>query len=277
MKNSNLTENVKHMVEAHKFEIPVFSCMTNLKGFIKVLSKKIFTYNACLACDQQNFNNYKSLQNHMVDKLHVNINDEDIEEHLFRFYNLALITQMKDKEIKKSKTFKIIKIKLGQALKSGSKLKTVKEKESKEKAEGGEEDMDEEGWVTDEDDEELEQEEEVKTKTKEDVKKKVVKKDNDEEEDESDDDDTQPIEMPNGELLLSDGTIIGTKLYSVYYKQRVKIQKYQDQKSLFARNYEIMRHKKLQVRNSRHINTKLHKTNDLKYANTFKTRCQITC
>ena len=56
------------MNTTHHFEIPFKKCIKNTKGFIKVLSKKLFTYNACLTCDYQNFVTSKALQNHMVIK-----------------------------------------------------------------------------------------------------------------------------------------------------------------------------------------------------------------
>ena len=72
-----------------------------------------------------------------IDKAHVNVNDEDIEEHLFKFYSPALIAKQKDQLVTKNKTFKIIKIKLKQQLLSEKKVKpTKKTNEIKEENDG---------------------------------------------------------------------------------------------------------------------------------------------
>jgi len=65
-KNESITDNLKHMIDEHKFTVPMLSCLKNVKGLIQVIAKKIFTYKACVTCDIQTFNTYKSLQNHMV-------------------------------------------------------------------------------------------------------------------------------------------------------------------------------------------------------------------
>jgi len=71
------------MIEVHKLNVPFIFCIKNMKGLLKLLSKKIFKYNACLTCESQNFKNYKSLQNHMLDKQHTIINNEDLEEFFY--------------------------------------------------------------------------------------------------------------------------------------------------------------------------------------------------
>ena len=66
VKNESLESNILHMTQNHKFEIPMSSALKREKAFIRLLADKIFKYNACLTCDNQNFGNYRSLQNHMV-------------------------------------------------------------------------------------------------------------------------------------------------------------------------------------------------------------------
>lgn len=66
IKNTTLEQNIMHMIEVHKLDIPLNSAIKKIKGYIKLLAEKIFKYNACLYCDSQNFINYKALQNHMV-------------------------------------------------------------------------------------------------------------------------------------------------------------------------------------------------------------------
>ena len=35
------------------------------------------------------------------------------------------------------------------------------------------------------------------------------------------------MELPNGELLLQNGRVIGNKIYNIYYKQRVRLNRYE--------------------------------------------------
>jgi len=66
IKNDSLENNIFHMLEVHKLEIPIRQAVKNSKGFLKILAEKVFKYKACIYCDAQNFNSYRSLQNHMV-------------------------------------------------------------------------------------------------------------------------------------------------------------------------------------------------------------------
>jgi len=65
-KNETLEKNILHMMEAHNLDIPLSSAIKKPKGFVKILADKIFKYKACLFCDNQNFQTYKAVQNHMV-------------------------------------------------------------------------------------------------------------------------------------------------------------------------------------------------------------------
>ena len=68
------------------------------------------------------------------------------------------------------------------------------------------------------------------TKTR--IMKKIIKSD-------EGDDDYEPMTLPNGELMLEDGTTLGNKEYKIYYKQRFHINKYQElQKEHKIRNKE---------------------------------------
>jgi pre-60S factor REI1 len=111
-KSSSLDENILHMVRIHKFEVPFPQYIKNLKEVIKVIIQKLFDYGACLSCDLQGFKNYKSLQNHMVDKDHTYINLEDLDEFLYKYYEKKSILAITDKNIRKTKEFQILKVKL---------------------------------------------------------------------------------------------------------------------------------------------------------------------
>jgi hypothetical protein len=63
----------------------------------------------------------------------------------------------------------------------------------------------------------------LKLKRKEPVKR--IQEDDEEWEDEDSIED--PIELPNGELLLQSGKVLGNKYYHIYYKQRVKINRFE--------------------------------------------------
>ena len=195
-KNENLESNIKHMHETHQFDIPLPHCIKNWKGLIKLLAKKIFTYMACLTCDNQNFKNYKGLQNHMIDKIHTSINTDDLEEFLYKFYDKNKILSIKEREVRIMKEFKILKIKLNIANRNKIKEK-IKD--------------DSEGWETVSEDEN----EETQNKNN-----KLIK-------DEESDEEFEPVALPNGELLLENGTIVGNKIYQLYYKQRVHLNKYE--------------------------------------------------
>ena len=165
------------MIEKHKLDVPFLSCIKNYPGLVKLMAKKIFKYKACLTCDTQKFETYKSLQNHMIDKGHTTINNEDLDEFLFKYYDTKKLLSIKDISLRKMKEFKILSLRLKVA-------KNLKEKDS----EGNQD------WV---------------------------------EVDEYEDEDFEPMTLPNGELLLQDGTILGSKIYNIYYKQRIKLQRYE--------------------------------------------------
>ena len=204
-KHESVETNMVHMVEAHKFEVPFIFCIKNVQGMLKLMAKKIVTYQACLTCDYQNFKNYKAVQNHMLDKQHTSVNDEDLEEFLYKFYDKKSFMSIKDRSLKRLKEYKILKIKL--KIKKAKKIK----KEAKEEKE------DEDGWQTASDDE-------ATAKTP----KILNERDLQEEAYDSDsEDEYEPVTLPNGELLLENGTIVGTKIYQVYYKQRFHVNKYE--------------------------------------------------
>jgi pre-60S factor REI1 len=228
-KSDNLENNIIHMINTHKFEVPFIHCIKSYKGFLELLAKKIFKYGACVNCDTQKFKNYKALQNHMMDKQHTAINNEDLEEFMYKYYDKKKFFAIKEKELRKTKEFQILKIKLAAN-------KKLKKSEEKEKAE--EED---EGWETVSENEDENQEVIDTEKGK--SEKKKLKQEIDEEEF---DDDYEPIELPNGELLMEDGTVIGNKIYQVYYKQRLHVHKFGDL-------VDVVRKERLKVVKSRGI------------------------
>ena len=190
IKNENLKENMYHMVQEHKLDIPFVLYIKNYPELIKLLAKKIFTYHACLYCDTQKFETIRSLQKHMLAKGHLQINDKDLDEFIFKYYDLKKLLSIKDKNKRRSKEFKILSLRARVA-------KELKEKN----LEGNDE------W------------EEVKS--------------------DEEDEDYEPMTLPNGELLLQDGTTLGNKEYKVYYKQKFHINKYEElQKAHKMRNKE---------------------------------------
>lgn len=203
--NENIENNIIHMINSHKFEVPLIHCIKSYKGLIELLAKKIFKYGACINCDTQKFKNYKALQNHMMDKQHTSINEEDLEEFLYKYYDKKKLFDIKEKDLRKTKEFKILKSKL-------SVVRKLKKEKSKEKV--GE---DEDGWETISEDE-GENENAVATDKNKKVKNEVA---------DDEDSDYEPIELPNGELLMEDGTVIGNKIYQVYYKQRLHMNKFE--------------------------------------------------
>lgn len=104
---------------------------------------------------------------------------EDLEDHLINFYDVDKLSQVKDNNIRLTKAFKLLKMK----------LKFSKIKESEKENEDNDND--------------------------------------DEEQAEEQDSLEEPVELPNGELLLQNGKVLGNKYYQIYYKQRVKLNRFE--------------------------------------------------
>ncbi len=211
-KNENLKENMYHMVQNHKLDIPFVLFIKSYTELLKLLAKKIFTYHACLTCDTQKFESIRSLQSHMLAKSHTSINEKDLDEFLFKYYDLKKLLSTKDKSIRRTKEFKILSLRARVA------------KELKEKNLDGDDE-----W------------EEVKSN--------------------EGDDDYEPMTLPNGELLLQDGTTLGNKEYKVYYKQKFHVNKYEDLKKVHKernkeRNLRLKRRDQLRKNVKRYINYK---------------------
>ena len=189
-KSENLKNNFYHMVQTHNLEIPFIFYIKNYEDLIKIFAKKIFSYHACFTCDTQRFETIKALQKHMLSKGHTVVNNKDLDEFLFKYYDLKKLLSIKDKNKRRSKEFKILILRARVA-------KELKEKN----LEGDDE------W------------EEIKS--------------------DEEDDDYEPLTLPNGELMLEDGTTLGNKEFKIYYKQRFHVNKYQElQKEHKLRNKE---------------------------------------
>ena len=187
-KSDNLKNNFYHMVQTHNLEIPFIFYIKSYEELIKILAKKIFVYRACFTCDTQRFESIRSLQRHMLSKGHTIVNEKDLDEFLYKYYDIKKLLSIKDKNKRKSKEFKILSLRFKVA-------KVLKEKN----LEGDE-------W------EEINEEEE---------------------------DDYEPMTLPNGELLLENGTTLGNKEFKIYYKQKFHVNKYEEiQKAHKERNKE---------------------------------------
>lgn len=212
-KNENLKSNFIHMVQKHKLDIPFIFYIKDYTELIKILAKKIFSYHACLTCDTQKFESIKSLQNHMIGKGHTSINEKDLDEFLFKYYDLKKLLGTKDANMRKLKEFKILSLRARVA------------KELKEKNLEGEDE-----W------------EEVKS--------------------DEGDADYEPMELANGELLLEDGTTLGSKQYKVYYKQKFHENKFEELQKVHKernkeRNLRLKRRDKVRKNIKRHVNYKI--------------------
>jgi len=193
-----------HLKSQHKFEFPVESCLKSQLKAVKICIKKIFEFGACLYCDSQRFQSYRAVQTHMRDSNHMRINLDDIVDYFYKYYDAKNLVQKATEEEKKTKEFKLLK----KLLVSSTKNKKKKKEEEIEEVEEVEE-IDE-NLVVEED--------------KEEEKEKVKEEGDDEESDYSDElKEINFVRMDNGEIMLRDGTVLGNKIYSTYYKQRVKI------------------------------------------------------
>ena len=118
-KSDTLKNNFYHMVQIHNLEIPFIFYIKNYEELIKILAKKIFVYHACFTCDTQKFESIRSLQRHMISKGHTIINNKDLDEFLYKYYDYKKLLNIKDKNKRKSKEFKILllRIKVAKELK----------------------------------------------------------------------------------------------------------------------------------------------------------------
>ena len=212
IKNENLKENMYHMVKKHKLDVPFVLYIKSYTDLLKLLAKKIFTYHACLTCDTQKFESIRSLQSHMLAKNHTKINDKDLDEFLFKYYDLKKLLHIKDRNIRRSREFKILSLRARVA-------KELKEKNLEGEDAGEEVNSDE-------------------------------------------DEDYEPMTLPNGELLLQDGTTLGSKDYKIYYKQKFHVNKYESlQKAHKERNKErnlrLKRRDQLRKNIKRNVNYKV--------------------
>jgi len=134
--------------------------------------------------------------------------------------------------MRKSNEFKILKIKLNA-------VESIKKKKihGVEKVAGEESD---EGWETIS--EHSDEDERVQTNSN------LIRKKLDKEMKEESDEEYGPVALPNGELLLENGTIIGNKIYQIYYKQRVRINRLEG--LIASRKKEQMR---LKIRNVKEL------------------------
>ena len=213
-KSDTLKNNFYHMVQKHELEIPFIFYIKNYEELIKLLSKKIFVYHACFTCDTQRFETIKALQSHMLSKGHTTVNYKDLDEILFKYYDLKKLLAIKDTNIRRSKEFKILSLRAKVA-------KELKEKN----LEGDDE------W------------EEVKS-------------------DEDNEEDYEPMTLPNGELLLQNGSTLGNKDFKIYYKQKFHANKYENlQKEHKIRNKErnlrLKRRDQIRKNIKRNVNYKI--------------------
>jgi hypothetical protein len=84
--------------------------------------------------------------------------------------------------------------------------------------------------------------------------------------------------MPNGELLLGDGSIIGTKLYKVQYSQKIRVHATQElatKRGVLDRSKFSKMNSRVKNYDKRSIVKGSFKNNALKNANTYFTAvCQ---
>eukprot|EP00340_Litonotus_pictus_P010647 CAMPEP_0170537090 /NCGR_PEP_ID=MMETSP0209-20121228/102516_1 /TAXON_ID=665100 ORGANISM="Litonotus pictus, Strain P1" /NCGR_SAMPLE_ID=MMETSP0209 /ASSEMBLY_ACC=CAM_ASM_000301 /LENGTH=392 /DNA_ID=CAMNT_0010838539 /DNA_START=127 /DNA_END=1305 /DNA_ORIENTATION=+ len=207
--NNNESTTVRqlldHLKDSHFFEFPVASQLKKPEHAVKLCVKKIFVYGACLYCDSQKFPNSKAIQTHMRDTGHIKINFEDIIERFYKYYSKKTILEATDSE-KKSKEYKVLKRILL------PKKKTKKEEDEIEEVE----EIDENEVVE-------EVVEEVVDTKKENEIPTAYENLSDVSVDEEDLEDINYVELDNGEIMLRNGTVLGSRLYKNIYKQRVKL------------------------------------------------------
>ena len=77
---------------------------------------------------------------------------------------------------------------------------------------------------------------------------------------EEDDEDFEPLVLPSGELLLEDGTTLGNKIYNIYYKQRIRLNKYENLQKERIEQLKMKNNSKMMrlARKRRNVNRNVH-------------------
>ena len=75
------------MMLAHSFFVPDVDCIINLKGLLGYIAERVHLGFLCLYCSKQ-FTNGRSCQQHMMDKGHCFLNQDD-EEEFEEFYDFS--------------------------------------------------------------------------------------------------------------------------------------------------------------------------------------------
>jgi len=187
----------------HSFFVSDIKYVTNLKGLLKYLGSKIHKGRLCIYCENHHSKDFKSgesVQQHMIDKGHCFMKNEEYDEY-GRYYDFSSTFNDYKASIEAEEEDKEGKLKEDEAY-----LEVV--------SDNGEEEEDE--WEDEGDDDEDEEEEveggEIKEESKNQIDEKPknkihrirVKK---------------AVVLPSREVKLPNGKLIGHRDYKRYYKQ----------------------------------------------------------
>jgi hypothetical protein len=66
IEQESIQANYHHMQTVHNLAIPFCEYLKDISIVLRLIIKKIFSFNCCLGCDSQGFAKYRALQNHIV-------------------------------------------------------------------------------------------------------------------------------------------------------------------------------------------------------------------
>jgi len=78
--SDGVKKNLDHMKNRHNFTINDVECLINLKGLLSYVAERIQLGQLCLGCSKQ-FSSARRCQQHMIDKCHCIMNEDDEEEY----------------------------------------------------------------------------------------------------------------------------------------------------------------------------------------------------
>jgi pre-60S factor REI1 len=215
-KTGDIDANLMHMRIDHSFFVSEIKFVTDLKGLLKYLGEKIHKGCMCIHCENRHAKDFKTgeaVQNHMMDKGHCFMKDDDYSEYI-KYYDF-------------SSTFHEYQAKIG-ASSAYNKDYKLKEDETYLEIESGGEDEDNEWEDEDGDDDDEESDNnENDSKTQKSTLDEENKEKGGEEEAKK-----QPrihrikvkkaVVLPSGEVKLPNGKIIGNRDYKIFYKQYLR-------------------------------------------------------
>lgn len=95
--NDTVEKNIKSMNKGHGFFVLEKDCCSDINGLLKYLGDLVYQQFTCIMCEKH-FKDARSVQNHMVDKQHCFMVQDDFEQYE-EFYDFREFNERKAKEL----------------------------------------------------------------------------------------------------------------------------------------------------------------------------------